>query len=98
MRDTAIASMHQQNGRRAALLLGQHEWLRCRQDAFEAVLKVSTWRDRLLWIFKPLDLLTVVDAVQMKMMRDARAQLEAAASKPHIIKPAEASFDAAITP
>lgn len=84
MRDGAIVGMQQANARRSALLLGQFEFLQTRQEAFERVISVSKWHDRVRWIFQPDLMLRVVDAVQLNLIEQGKKKLAEAASKPQI--------------
>ena len=84
MRDSAIIDMQRESAARDGLILRQFNFLKTRQEAFERVLKVSKFTDRLRWAVFPLDFLAVVDAVQMKLLDDAHKQMAAAAAKPKI--------------
>ncbi len=84
MRDGSIVAMQNANAKRSALLLGQFEFLQTRQEAFERVISVSKWYDRVKWIFKPDLLLAVVDAVQMNLIQQNKRKLDEAAAKPKI--------------
>lgn len=84
MRDGALHQMQAANAKRSALLLGQFEFLQTRQEAFERVLKVSRWHDRLRWAVQPALLLALVDAVQNNLLELHRSQLQEQALKTHI--------------
>lgn len=88
MRDASILKMHEANGRRSALLLEQFEFLQTRQEAFESVLKASSFGRRLKWLLWPDRLLRVVDAVQRVLLdqhRRAYAEAAEAAAKPKVV-------------
>lgn len=84
MRDGTIVKMQQANARRSALLLGQHEFLQTRQEAFERVVSVSKWYDRVLWIFQPNKMLAIVDAVQISLLNQHKQKMAAEAAKTKI--------------
>lgn len=84
MRDAHIMAMQEANSRRNGLVLAQFEFLKTRQEAFELVLRVSTWRDRLKWALAPAFLLAAVDAAQQVLLEKARHDLEAASAKARI--------------
>ena len=84
MREGEMYRIQAASAKRSALLLGQFEFLQTRQEAFERVLSVSRWHDRVKWIFKPDILLAVVDAVQLNLMAQNKAKLDEQSKKPHI--------------
>ncbi|MEK7092890.1 MAG: hypothetical protein AAB927_00225 [Patescibacteria group bacterium] len=77
--------MHQANAKRSALLLGQFEFLQTRLEAAERVVKVSGLWDRIKWLVFPLQFLRVVDAVQINLMNQHKAAIEAESRKAKII-------------
>lgn len=87
MRDGQILAMQHQSARRDSLMFAQFEFLKTRQEAFEMVLKVSTIWQRLRWAFDPIQILTVVDAVQMQLLNEAKRQMQAASKKNKILTP-----------
>lgn len=84
MREREQYQMAAKAAKRASLLLAQHEFLQTRQEAFERVISVSRWHDRVKWIFKPDAMLAVVDAVQINLMNANKRKLAEAAAKPKI--------------
>jgi hypothetical protein len=87
MRDFRVFQMQEANAKRTALLLGQFQFIKTRQEAFERVLKASNVMDRIRWAFFPSHFLQVVDGVQRNLLDAANRALEAAASKVHIEVP-----------
>ena len=73
--------MHEANAKRNALLLGQFEFLQTRQEAFERLLKVSSIIDRVRWLFNVNSFITTVDAIQVNLLNERKARLEAAQTK-----------------
>lgn len=84
MREREIYQLQANAAKRASLLLAQFEFLQTRQEAFERVISVSKWHDRVKWIFKPDAMLAVVDAVQINLMNANKKKLAEAAAKPKI--------------
>lgn len=84
MRETETYRLQAASAKRASLLLGQFEFLQTRQEAFERVISVSKWYDRVKWIFRPDALLAIVDAVQINLMNQHKAALAEQAAKPKI--------------
>lgn len=82
MRDNLIYAQHEANARRNALLFEQFEFLNTRQEAFERVIRTSTLRNRLLFMFKPTVFFQVVDAVQRSMLQANIEKLNAIRNDP----------------
>ena len=84
MRDSQAYQMHEANARRIGLLLRQFEFIQTRQEAFERVINVSGFLDRLRWMMWPSDFWKVVDAVQINLLNDRKRKMAEAAAKPKI--------------
>lgn len=81
MRDGQIIEMDKQNAKRAGLLYVQFEYLKTRQEAIEAVEKVSTMRDRVCFWIWPETKWAAVDAVQKDLLKKADEEMAAAQAR-----------------
>lgn len=66
--------------KREGLILAQFEFLKTRQEAMERVLTVAPWYLRLSWALWPSDFLRAVDAVQMALIEQSKADMKKAAA------------------
>ncbi len=86
MRDNTIRQMEHNNAKRSQLLLDQFEFLQTRMEAVERLVKVSTLRARIVWLFSPAQFLRAVDAIHLNLMSANRAMVEAEKAKVKIAR------------
>lgn len=84
MREREFYKYEASNAKRQALLLGQFEFLQTRQEAVERVVNVSSFVDRVKWLFWPRMFWTVVDAVQTGLLNKRAELRDKAAKRPKI--------------
>lgn len=84
MRDSKFLEMHRANAMRNGLLLGQFEFLKTRQEAFEGVLLRASLKDRVVFLLWPETLIAAVDGIQAYLLQESKRKLDEAAKKPSI--------------
>lgn len=93
MRDGAIENKIQTLNRKIAMLYKQNVFTECRMRALESVVATSTLWQRARRLFSPAHFISLVDAVQIRLMRDHDEQLKRQseeAAKPKIVAPTPA--------
>ena len=84
MREQEVYRLQAANAKRAALLLGQFEFLQTRQEAMERVERKSNLWDRLKRMWNPEFYWVVVDAVQKNLLEARQKRWEQVSQKPDI--------------
>lgn len=82
MREHEIYRMNEINARRAVILARQFSFLKCRQEAFERVIKTARLRDKIRYFFNTAHFFSVWDAVTAHLLAEDQKAMEDAAKKP----------------
>ena len=89
MRDAVIMSMQKENSKLNFLMFRQFQFLETRLRAFEFAFTESTFKLRLIWLFRPKMFKALVDKVHLEILRQEQKKAEesSAKTKNGIIKP-----------